>query len=80
MKAIVSISLRSGVLDPEANAIAGALGRLGFDKVRSVRRVRQIELDLEISDRTVAEAEVKSMCDRLLANPVIEAYRIEMIG
>ncbi|MCB1832253.1 MAG: phosphoribosylformylglycinamidine synthase subunit PurS [Geminicoccaceae bacterium] len=78
MKAIVSISLRGGVLDPEARAIAGSLESLGFDNVRDVRRVRRIELDLDVADRDTAEEQVRAMCDRLLANPVIEAYEIEI--
>ncbi|MEZ5845129.1 MAG: phosphoribosylformylglycinamidine synthase subunit PurS [Geminicoccaceae bacterium] len=78
MKAIVSISLRGGVLDPEARAIAGSLESLGFDNVRDVRRVRRIELDLDVADRDTAEKQVRAMCDRLLANPVIEAYEIEI--
>ena len=78
MKAIISISLRGGVLDPEARAIAGSLESLGFDNVRDVRRVRRIELDLDVADRDTAEEQVRAMCDRLLANPVIEAYEIEI--
>ena len=78
MKAIVSISLRGGVLDPEARAIAGSLESLGFDNVRDVRRVRRIELDLDVAARDTAEKQVRAMCDRLLANPVIEAYEIEI--
>ena len=78
MKAIVSISLRGGVLDPEARAIAGSLESLGFDNVRDVRRVRRIELDLDVADRDTAEEQVRAMCERLLANPVIEAYEIEI--
>ncbi|MCB2010847.1 MAG: phosphoribosylformylglycinamidine synthase subunit PurS [Geminicoccaceae bacterium] len=78
MKAIISISLRGGVLDPEARAIAGSLESLGFDNVRDVRRVRRIELDLDVADRDTAEEQVRAMCERLLANPVIEAYEIEI--
>ncbi len=75
MRARVEIAFRPGVLDPEAQAIGKALGSLGFKAVREVRRTKVIELDLEAADRASAEAEVKAMCERLLANPVIETYR-----
>ena len=78
MKARVEIGFRPGVLDPEAQAIGRALGSLGFDSVREVRRTKVIELELDSGDAASAEAQVKAMCERLLANPVIETYRVSV--
>ena len=78
MKARIEVSFRQGVLDPEAQAIGRALGSLGFSSVQGVRRAKVIELDLEAGDRASAEAQVKAMCEQLLANPVIETYRISL--
>ncbi len=78
MKAHVHVSLKSGVLDPQGEAIRHALGSLGFEGVDSVRQGKLIELDLAESDPAAAEAEVRRMCEALLANPVIESYRIEL--
>jgi phosphoribosylformylglycinamidine synthase subunit PurS len=80
VRARVEIGFRPGVLDPEAQAIGKALGSLGFQGVREVRRTKVIELELATSDRAAAEAEVRAMCERLLANPVIETYRIGIDG
>ena len=78
LRARVEVSFRDGVLDPEAQAIGKALGQLGFAGVRGVRKTKVIELELESADRASAEADVRAMCERLLANPVIETYRIEV--
>ena len=78
LKARVEVSFRQGVLDPEAVAIGRALDSLGFSGVREVRRAKVIELELEARDRASAEARLKEMCERLLANPVIETYRISL--
>ncbi len=78
MKARVAISYREGVLDPEAVAIERSLRGLGFDTVTGVRRTKLLELDLAETDRAAAEARVREMCDKLLANPVIESYRVEI--
>ena len=78
MKARVEVSFRPGVLDPEAQAIRRALGGMGFEGVRDVRRSKVIEVELAASDRASAEAQLKAMCERLLANPVIETYRISL--
>jgi phosphoribosylformylglycinamidine synthase subunit PurS len=78
VKARVEVSFRPGVLDPEAQAIHRALGDIGFDGVRSVRRAKVIEVEFVASDRTSAQAQLQSMCERLLANPVIETYRISL--
>jgi phosphoribosylformylglycinamidine synthase subunit PurS len=78
VRARVEIGFRPGVLDPEAQAIGKALSSLGFEGVREVRRTKVIELELEAADRAAAEAEVRAMCERLLANPVIETYRVSV--
>jgi phosphoribosylformylglycinamidine synthase len=78
MKARITITLKSGVLDPQGKAIEGALASLGFSGVGDVRQGKFIELDITETDPTRAEASVKAMCDRLLANTVIENYRIEI--
>jgi phosphoribosylformylglycinamidine synthase PurS subunit len=79
MKARVHVMLKTGVLDPQGEAVRHALGSLGFDGVDAVRQGKVIELDLAETDRAKAEASVKSMCDKLLANTVIERYDIEII-
>ena len=78
MKARVHVSLKNGVLDPQGEAIRHALGSLGFDGVEGVRQGKLIELELSQTDPAAAEAEVKKMCEALLANPVIESYSIEI--
>ena len=75
MKATVHVMLKNGVLDPQGEAVRHALGALGFDGVNSVRQGKVIELDL--ADGTT-EADVTAMCEKLLANTVIESYRVEM--
>ena len=79
MKAIVHVMLKQGVLDPQGEAVRHALGTLGFEGVEAVRQGKVIELDLAGSDRAAAEAEVAEMCEKLLANTVIESYRIEVL-
>ncbi len=76
MKARVHIMLKTGVLDPQGEAVRHALGSLGFDGVNAVRQGKVIELDLE--DGT-SEATINDMCERLLANTVIESYRVEIL-
>lgn len=78
MKAIVHVTLKSGVLDPQGKAIAHALGTLGFAGVGDVRQGKVIEIDLAEADPVRAEATVKSMCEKLLANTVIENYAIRI--
>lgn len=75
MKAKVHVMLKEGVLDPQGEAVKHALGSLGFEGVNGVRQGKVIELDL--ADGT-NEASIKDMCEKLLANTVIESYRIEM--
>lgn len=81
MKAIVHVGLKPGVLDPQGKAVADTLGRMGYREVESARIGKVIELDLEdgLSSDT-AEARVKEMCEKLLANTVIESYRVEFQG
>ena len=76
MKALVHVTLKEGVLDPQGAAIGQALGQLGFEGVGEVRQGKLIELDLEGSDREAVASEVDAMCTQLLANPVIETYSV----
>jgi phosphoribosylformylglycinamidine synthase len=78
MKAKVTVMLKAGVLDPQGEAVRHALGALGFEGVQKVRQGKVIELELAATDRAEAEAEVRQMCERLLANTVIESYGIEI--
>jgi phosphoribosylformylglycinamidine synthase PurS subunit len=73
----VYVTLKRGVLDPQGQAVARSLGRLGFDEVKDARIGKYIELELE-GDRAAAEKRLKEMCERLLANTVIEEYRYEV--
>ena len=79
MKARVTVMLKAGVLDVQGEAVRHALGTLGFGGVNGVRQGKVIELDLAETDRDAAEMAVKGMCDKLLANAVIESYRIELV-
>ena len=78
MKAKVTVMLKSGVLDVQGEAVRHALGTLGFGGVTGVRQGKVIELELAETDRNAAELAVKAMCDKLLANAVIESYRVEL--
>jgi phosphoribosylformylglycinamidine synthase len=80
MKAVVTIGLKPGVLDVQGKAVVGALQALGFEGVAGARVGKVIELDLTGRDRAAAEAQVRDMCERLLANTVIESYRVELQG
>lgn len=79
MKAKVTITLKRGVLDPQGKAIEKALHTLGFGGVDGVRQGKFIELDIPSADEAQARAEVEAMCERLLANTVIEDYQIELV-
>lgn len=79
MKARVTVMLKTGVLDPQGEAVRHALGSLGFQGVTGVRQGKVIELDLAETDAATAETAVKAMCEKLLANTVIESYRVELI-
>ena len=77
MKAKIHVTLKSGVLDPQGKAVEQALGSLGFSGVSGVRQGKYIELDLDETDRAKAQANVEKMCEKLLANTVIENYSID---
>ena len=78
MKARVHVMLKSGVLDPQGEAVRHALGSLGFEGVEGVRQGKVIEIDLAEADAAKAEAVVTEMCEKLLANTVIESYSVEL--
>ena len=78
MKATVHVFLKPGVLDVQGKAVESALHGLGWTGAGNVRVGRVITFDLAASDSAAAEAEVQAMCDKLLANPVIESYRVEI--
>jgi phosphoribosylformylglycinamidine synthase subunit PurS len=80
MKAKVHVTLKNGVLDPQGKAVENALGTLGFNGVEGARIGKYIELDLAETDAAKAEAQVTEMCEKLLANTVIENYRVEVGG
>ncbi len=72
----MTVTLKNGVLDPQGKAIEGALGSLGFDGVGTVRQGKVFDLELEGADKAKAETDLKAMCEKLLANTVIENYTI----
>jgi phosphoribosylformylglycinamidine synthase len=78
MKASIHVTLKSGVLDPQGKAIAHALGSLGFSGVESVRQGKFLELEIAETDAAKARAQLDEMCKKLLANTVIEDYRIDL--
>jgi phosphoribosylformylglycinamidine synthase subunit PurS len=77
MKARIFVTLKDGVLDPQGQAIQGALAALGFDGVASVRQGKVF--DIELAGSQDAEARLKAMCERLLANTVIEDFRVDIL-
>jgi phosphoribosylformylglycinamidine synthase subunit PurS len=78
MKAKVKVTLKKGVLDPQGKAIEGALDHLGFGGVESVRQGKYFEIDVAETDKAKAMTVVKDMCEKLIANTVIENYDIEL--
>ena len=80
MKARVTVTLKSGVLDPQGKAIEGALRALGVDGVTSVRQGKVFDIELDGTDKARVETALKEAADKLLANTVIENYRIEVVG
>ncbi|WP_321504949.1 phosphoribosylformylglycinamidine synthase subunit PurS [Breoghania sp.] len=78
MKARVTVTLKNGVLDPQGKAIEGALGALGFAGVGGVRQGKVFDIELEGADQAKARADLEAMCEKLLANTVIENYAIEL--
>lgn len=79
MKARVFVTLKNGVLDPQGKAIGNALHGLGFGDVGEVRQGKVIDLELSERDESKARASLKQMCERLLANTVIEKYEFEIL-
>ena len=80
MKARIHVYLKPGVLDPQGQAVAQSLKHLGFNEVAGARQGKLIELDLDTADAEDAHQRVAEMCEKLLANPVIEKYDIELSG
>ena len=78
MKARVVVTLKNGVLDPQGQAIEGSLSSLGFAGVANVRQGKVFDLEVEGTDPEAARSQIKAMCDKLLANTVIENYAIEI--
>ena len=78
MKARVTVTLKNGVLDPQGKAIEGALKSLGVDGIANVRQGKVFDIELDTADKGQAEAALKAACERLLANTVIENYRVEL--
>ncbi|MEQ1939885.1 phosphoribosylformylglycinamidine synthase subunit PurS [Mesorhizobium sp. CN5-321] len=76
IKARVTVTLKTGVLDPQGKAIEHALTGLGFDGVGQVRQGKVFDIEIDGADRAKAEADLKAMCDKLLANTVIENYSV----
>ena len=79
VKARVTVTLKTGILDPQGKAIEGALKSLGVDGVASVRQGKVFDIELAGADRAKAEAALKDAADKLLANTVIENYRVELL-
>ncbi len=80
MKARVTVTLKNGVLDPQGKAIEGALGALGFAGVHGVRQGKVFDIEIDGTDAAKAKAELEAMADKLLANTVIENYRVEIVS
>lgn len=78
MKARVYVTLKEGVLDPQGQAVVGTLGRLGYREVTDVRIGKYVEIELAEADAGRARERVEEMCRRLVANTVIENYRVEI--
>ncbi|MSO98346.1 MAG: phosphoribosylformylglycinamidine synthase subunit PurS [Rhodospirillaceae bacterium] len=78
MKAKVHITLKAGVLDPQGKAVEHALHGLGFNSVSEVRQGKYIELKLKTKDKKKAKAEVEKMCKTLLANTIVENFKVDL--
>ncbi len=78
MKARVTVTLKAGVLDPQGKAIEGALRSLGVDGVTSVRQGKVFDIEVDAADRAGAEETLRAACEKLLANTVVENYRVEI--
>ncbi len=80
MKAKVYITLKNGVLDPQGKAISNTLNNMGFEQVQEVKQGKFIEIELAGTDSTKAKAQIEEMCQKLLANTVVENYHIELVA
>ena len=78
IKARVTVTLKNGVLDPQGKAIEGSLGALGFAGIGHVRQGKVFDIEMEAADAKSAETELTAMCEKLLANTVIEDYAVEI--
>ena len=78
MKAKIHVTLKAGILDPQGKAVVHALETLGYRTVTDVRVGKYVELEIQETEREKAEAQVKGICEKLLANTVIEQYRYEL--
>jgi len=78
MKARIFVTLKDGVLDPQGQAIKGALGGLGFDGVGTIRQGKIFDVEISETDLSQGQTKLTRMCEKLLANTVIEDYRIEI--
>jgi phosphoribosylformylglycinamidine synthase len=79
MKARVTVTLKPGVLDPQGQAIQGSLRSLGFSGIGAVRQGKIFDIELADADMSQAEANLRAMCEKLLANTVIENYAVEIL-
>ncbi|MGB7286420.1 MAG: phosphoribosylformylglycinamidine synthase subunit PurS [Salaquimonas sp.] len=79
IKARITVTLKNGVLDPQGKAIENSLGSLGFEGVNSVRQGKVFDVSLNHDDKKKAEADLKAMCEKLLANTVIEDFAVEIV-
>lgn len=80
IKATIYVTIKQSVLDPQGNAVQGALHSMGFHEVEKVRVGKYLEVHLNTTDRAEAEAHVRTMCEKLLANTVVEDYRFSLEG
>ncbi len=78
MRVKVFVSLKQGVLDPQGKAVERSLHALGYGEIQDVRMGKYLEFDINASSRGAAEVRIREMCDKLLANPIIEDYRFEI--
>ncbi|MSU91397.1 phosphoribosylformylglycinamidine synthase subunit PurS [Rhodobacteraceae bacterium 2CG4] len=79
MQARIYVTLKQGVLDPQGEAVRHALGAMGFDGVHGVRQGKLLDVELDAASRDEAEARLREMCEKLLANTVIEDFRVELL-
>lgn len=79
IKARVTVTLKNGVLDPQGKAIEGGLGALGFEGIGSIRQGKVFDVELDAKDEASAKQSISQMCEKLLANTVIEDYAVEIV-